>query len=417
MHQDLVAEIDTWAIGHNIGLIRKACGSGVRICAALKANAYGHGVDVVAPALLRAGVEMAAVATIGEAIELRQLGWNRSILCFGPTFAAPNAAIRAERIRAAVEYELTPTVVDGYGLQDLDAEARRQKKPTEFHVKVDTGMGRMGIAPQTAFDLVRWASRFEFARLGGVYTHLATADDRDIEFACRQVSELRALIERLREAGISVPCVHAANSSAVFRMPESHFDMVRPGLAVYGYRASPAFPEAVDLRPTLRLRSHLVLTKHVPAGHAVGYGRTFITSRRSVLGIVPIGYNDGYSRGLSNRGIVGVRGGDAPVVGRVSMDQTVVDLTDVTEARVGDEVVIIDNRPGRPNTVESMAEMLGTVPYEVTCLLGNRVRRVAMYHGAPPSPEERTDAQGVVSASGRAQSPDRDGHGGIEERL
>jgi alanine racemase len=399
MHRDLVAEIETDAIRHNIALIRQACKPGVRLCVALKGNAYGHGVDVIAPVLADASVEMAAVATIGEAIELREIGWARPILCFGPIFAAPSASIRAERIAAAVKYDLTPTVVDGYGLRDLDAEARRQGRQVSFHVKVDTGMGRMGIAPHTAFDLIRWAARFSHARLEGLYTHLGTADEGDLDFARAQLAQLHELTRWLAAEGIGVPLVHAANSSAIFMLPESHFDMVRPGLAVYGYRSSRHWPDAVALRPSLRLRSHLVLTKQVPAGHAVGYGRTFVTARPTILGIVPIGYNDGYSRSLSNRGVMGLPIGDAPVVGRVSMDQTILDLTDLPDAKVGDEVTIIDNRVGRPNSVESLADLLGTVPYEITCLLGNRVHRTAVRPGGEGLAQEVLDVSGAVSTA------------------
>ncbi len=396
MDRDVVAEINTDAITHNLGLVRKVCHPSVQVCVALKANAYGHGVDVVAPVLLEAGVEMVAVATIGEALELRQLGWDRPILCFGPTFAAASSRERSARIAAVVEHGLAPTVVDGYGLRDLQAEAERRGRCVDYHVKVDTGMGRMGIAPDTAYDLIRRAARLDRVQLAGVYTHLATADEADLEFARHQLAWLGNLIERLAAVGIRVPLVHAANSSAIFMLPESHLDMVRPGLVVYGCRPSRHWPGDGELRPALRLRSHLVLTKRVPAGHSVGYGRTFVTKRPSVLGIVPVGYNDGYSRSLSNRGIMGLAGGDAPVVGRVSMDQTVLDLTDLPGARVGDEVIIIDDRPGRPNTVEAIAEQLDTTPHEVTCLLGNRVRRVAVRRSGGEPVEENADAQGTV---------------------
>jgi alanine racemase len=262
----------------------------------------------------------------------------------------------------------------------------------------------MGIAPDTALNLIHRGMAFEHARLAGVYTHLASADEADLEFARHQLAWLANLIERLAAIGIRVPLVHAANSSAIFRLPESHFDMVRPGLAVYGCRPSCHLPGTVRLRPALRLKSHLVLTKHVPAGHSVGYGRSFITERPSVLGIVPIGYNDGYARALSNRGIMGVAaaGGpqrDAPVVGRVSMDQTVLDLTDLHGARVGDEVVVIDDQADRPNTIEAVAELLGTVPYEVMSLLGNRVGRVAVRREDGGPTKERTDAERAVPTS------------------
>lgn len=405
MHRDIVAEINLCALRENLALIRRACGPHVRLCVALKGNAYGHGVDVVAPALQEAGVEMASVATIGEALELRELGWRRGILCFGPTFAADTPTERAERIAAVVAHDLTPTIVDGYGLRDLSDEADRQDKTVDYHVKVDTGMGRMGIAPDTAFDLIRSARQHPRARLAGVYTHLATADEADLEFARHQLAWLTNLVERLAAAGVPVPLVHTANSSAIMMLPESHFDMVRPGLAVYGCRPSAHWPDDQRLRPVLRLRSHLVFVKQVPAGHSVGYGRTFITSRPSVLGIVPVGYNDGYLRSLSNRGMMGIApggsvGGMVPVVGRVSMDQTVLDLTDLPGARVGDEVVIIDDRPEQSHSVESLAKLLNTVPYEVTVMLGNRVRRVAVERAADMPSQEGTYAERAVRASG-----------------
>ncbi|HUW81854.1 MAG TPA: alanine racemase [Phycisphaerae bacterium] len=381
MHRDLIAEIDTDAIEHNVGLIRRHCGAHIRICAAIKANAYGHGVGVVAPALDRAGVDMAAVATIGEAIELRGLGWRRPILCVGPVFAAPSAAERAERIEAAVRYDLTVTIVDGYGARDLDEAAGRQRKHVRFHVKVDTGMGRMGIAPATALDLIPKVACLPNIELEGVYTHLATADQEDRSFARAQLSQFRQLVDALRGGGVSVPLCHAANSSAALFMPESRFDMVRPGLSLYGHLASQQAQAPLPLRAALRLVSHLVLTKRVPPGQAVGYGCTFRTQRESLLGVVPIGYNDGYLRVLSNRACMGVAGAYAPVVGLISMDQTVLDLTDLEAAgsapRVGDEVIIIDEKPDRPNSVEALARMMDTVPYEVTCLLGNRVARIA----------------------------------------
>jgi alanine racemase len=382
MHRDLIAEIDTDAIQHNVGLIRQHCGPGVRICAALKANAYGHGISVVAPTLDRAGVDMAAVATIGEAIELRALGWRRPVLCLGPVFAAPTAAERAERIDAAVRYDLTVTIVDGYGARDLNEAAGRQKKHARFHVKVDTGMGRMGIAPATALDLIEKIDGLPNISLDGVYTHLATADESDKSFAHKQLRVFGELVAALREMGISVPLCHVANSSATLSLPESWCDMVRPGIILYGHLPNQDVKTNLPLRPALRLVSHLVLTKRVAAGHSVGYGRTFIASRDSLLGIVPIGYNDGYLRCLSNRAVVGVAGGYAPVVGQTSMDQTVVDLTDLAvrngeRPRVGDTVVVIDDQSDRPNSVPALAELMKTVPYEVTCLLGNRVARVA----------------------------------------
>jgi alanine racemase len=197
--------------------------------------------------------------------------------------------------------------------------------------------------------------------------------------ANEQMTAFAGVVTRLRAAGLQVPLLHLANSAAAIYLPETHYNMVRPGLAIYGYQPRDSATSAVALRPSLRLVSHLVLVKQVPAGHAVGYGRTFVTRRPSVLGVVPIGYNDGYLRALSNRATMGLPAGDAPVVGAISMDQTMIDLTDLMAhdppPKVGDEVVIIDNHRSRPNSVESLARLLGTLAYEVTCLLGNRVAR------------------------------------------
>jgi alanine racemase len=299
----------------------------------------------------------------------------------GPVFAAPSAAERAERIEAAVRYDLTVTIVDGYGARDLNDAAGRQKKHARFHVKVDTGMGRMGIAPATAFDLIPKVACLPNIELEGVYTHLATADQQDRGFAREQLTQFRQLIDALRGSGVPVPLCHAANSNAAIFIPESRFDMIRPGVSLYGHLAGQRAPTPLPLRPALRLVSHLVLTKQVPAGQPVGYGCTFRTQRESLLGVVPVGYNDGYLRVLSNRACMGVAGGYAPVVGLISMDQTVLDLTDLEAAgsapHVGDEVIIIDDQADKPNSVEALARLMDTVPYEVTCLLGNRVARIA----------------------------------------
>ena len=381
MHRDLIAEIDTDAIEHNVRAIRRHCGPAVRICAALKANAYGHGVALVGQALDRAGVDMAAVATIGEAIELRTLGWRRPILCLGPVFAAPTPAERGDRIEAAVRYDLTVTLVDGYGARDLNEAARRQKKRARFHVMVDTGMGRLGIAPATAVDLIRHVLELDHVQFEGLFTHFATADDEDAGFVREQLRVFEDLTARLRREGLPVPLRHAANSSATLHVPESWMDMVRPGIILYGLMPNQRVRTDLDFRPALRLVSHLVLTKVVPAGHSIGYGRTFVTQRQTLLGVVPIGYNDGYLRCLSNRTVMGVGSGYAPVVGRISMDQTMLDLTDVAATgkppRVGDEVVIIDSRADAPNSVAALADSMDTLTSEVTCLLGNRVARVA----------------------------------------
>jgi len=394
-HRDIVARINLDALRHNVALLRSACRQSVRLCAALKANAYGHGVKVVAPALDEAGADMAAVATLSEALELREIGWAKPILLFGPIFADGNPASRADRLSAAVAFDLTVTVVDFYGARDLAREACRQRKVARCHIKVDTGMGRMGISPAAAVELAERIRDLPGLRLEGLYSHLATADMADKSFCHEQLAVFRQTIARLRQAGIAPRIVHAAATAALLDLPESHFDMVRPGIGLYGLLPSDEVANRLPLRPVLKLVSRLVLVKRVKPGQTVGYGRTWRAERPSVLGIVPIGYHDGYLRALSNRAVMTVRGRHAPVVGRISMDQTVLDLTDIPDARVGDEVVVISDDPAEPNSVYGLARIMGTIPYEVTALLGNRVARVAVQ--APDRTTARTPAEPAAS--------------------
>jgi alanine racemase len=351
----IVAEVNRAAVRHNVALLRDAVGPGVRVCPVVKANAYGHDVRCVLPAIRDAGVTIVAVATLEEAVELRRLKW-------------------AEAVRRNV----TCTVLAVDEAEALGAAARDAGTVAKVHVKLDTGMGRAGRSAQTAADLIAALRAVGGIVIEGVYTHFATADEADLSFVDEQLAAFHDAT-----AGLGVPVRHAANSAAVFRLPASHFELVRPGLSVYGYWPNPAVEPPVPLRPTMRVVSWLTDVKRLPPGHSVGYGRTFVTRRDSVIGLVPIGYEDGYLRRLSNRAVMIVRAGTAdaahvPVVGRVSMDQTVVDVTEVREPRAGEPVVVIDDDPAAPNSVRALARLMDTIPYEVTCGLGRRIRRVAV---------------------------------------
>jgi alanine racemase len=376
MHRDLVAEINTDALLGNAAAVRSICGPAVSCCAVVKSNAYGHEAGIVGPVLERAGITTAAVATISEALSLRDAGFTGGVLCFGPLFSAPTERERTERIAAAVAFDLTPTLVDGRGLRDLDAAGRRYGRRVGVHINVDTGMSRLGVSPTTAVRLAHEVARLDHVTLAGLYTHLANADLADLSSARAQLAVFANVAGQLRAASMSPAILHAANSAGLMRLAESRLDMVRPGLLLYGCVPAPTVMRPAGLRPVLRLRSRLVMVKRVPAGTPVGYGGTFVTRRESIIGVVPIGYNDGYLRGLSNRAVMGLPYGDAPVIGAISMDQCVLDLTGLTGAAVGDPVVIIDDLPERPNSLESLAAILGTIPYELACLLGNRIRRV-----------------------------------------
>ena len=377
----LVAQIELAAVEHNCRVLRSLTPPGCRMCVAVKANAYGHGIEVVLPALRRARADMLGVATIAEARQLRDLGWSGPILLFGSELSVYAGKHKSEQARWLVKNEVGVTLTSRQDMEELAAAARAEGRTAHVHLKLDSGMSRMGVSEDPMFELIEAARADRFLDVEGLYTHFATADD-DMAFAEGQLGRFKAFVERLRAAGETVPMLHAANSAAIINLPDSHFDMIRPGISVYGYHTSPAMTNRPDLRPVMRVVSYLTLVKRIPAGSGVGYGCTFRAAEDTLVGLVPIGYADGYNRRLSNAGKMIVADRVVPVVGRVSMDQTVVDLTvpekEGVEVSPGTEVIVIDNDRDSPNSVEALAVQLGTIPYEITTLLGPRVVRVAV---------------------------------------
>lgn len=375
MRSDLQARIDTRKLADNFRALKGCCRAGVKLCAPLKANAYGHGVEIVAPVLHDAGADFAAVATVVEALELRRLGWERPILVLGNVLAIGDFEERRDRLDAVVRHRLTLTLADEETVSVL-AKANLQY-PLEVHLKIDTGMGRMGVLPDCAAQLVQSIRTVQSLRLAGVYSHFATADFKNLDLAQRQLAIFQQSLSRLGDILPRGVIRHMANSAATITLPEAHFDMVRPGLALYGYPPADHTTQRVQLQPVLRLVSHLTAVKDLPAGHCVGYGQTFTTQRPTRLGIVPIGYFDGFLRGLSNAAVVSTAAGEAPVVGRISMDQLAVDLTDLPGTPLGAEITLISDNPNHLNSVVAIAKRLNTIPYEITCLLGQRIDRVS----------------------------------------
>lgn len=376
MRSDLIAQINPDALMHNVDALRANCAPRVRLCAPLKADAYGHGLRVVAPILQSVGVDFAIVATVVEAIELRHLNWRGEILLLGNVLAVRDETERSDRIDAIIEHELAVTITDANAIDHL--EKTRPVRPIPVHLKIDTGMGRMGVLPGDAPPLVERINKSRAIRLAGIYSHFATADFQLTEIADHQQSAFQTLVKSLRPQLPSDCIVHLANSAATITRPDAHYDMVRPGLALYGYAPAGYMREQIELRPILRLVSHLSAIKTLPPNHCVGYGQTFTTKRETRLGIVPLGYFDGFLRRLSNNAVVGTPHGPAPVVGRISMDQLAVDLTDLPSLSLGDEITLIDPDPNAENSVESLARRLETIPYEVTCCLGARIDRIVM---------------------------------------
>ena len=355
------AEIDLAAFDHNVAAIAASLPSPVKLIAVLKANGYGHGAVDLARRCTPDRVSMIAVALLEEAVELRRAGIVLPLLVLGP--------VTEQGIAVALDQDITLGVP---GPEELELVVRAAKdREISIHLKIDSGMGRMGVI-ETELPRVAELLRNSRVRLEALYTHLANADDPQDPFTDEQIARFQSLVETLREAGLSAPRHHVANSAATMR-GITPGDFVRVGLALYGAQPLER-PRAGEtpLRPVMRWRTEIARLKELPPGSAIGYGTTFRTVRPSRIATLPVGYADGYDRRLSNRGEVLVRGCRAPVVGRVSMDLVTIDVTDVPGAAVGDEVVLL----GDGISVEELAAKLDTISYEVFCGISARVPRV-----------------------------------------
>lgn len=374
MHNYIKAEISAAAVRANFAVLRDCVGPRVKICAVVKANAYGHGQNL----LLELMAELAdwlGVATPAEALHLREIGYDGPILVF---FAActdnpqPNLARTLDEL---IRKRVTLTIASQVELDLLTKATRRTETTAEVHVMVDTGMTRSGLPPDDVPGLMRQIRLAPAIDITGIYTHLACADETDKTSARRQLACFEQVLDTCGIDDGSGILRHAASSAAVLDLPEAHYDMVRPGVAVYGYLPSDQMHNRLPLKPALRLTAHVIQTKTVPAGTRVGYGQTYEFQRESRVGLVPVGYADGYMRSLSGKAIMRIAGQDVPIRGRVSMDQTTVDITDHPTAKVGDEVEIISPDPAAANSVENLARLAGTIPYEIICRLGDRMQR------------------------------------------
>ncbi|MFP4053785.1 MAG: alanine racemase [Phycisphaerae bacterium] len=367
----LRADVSASAVRHNLGLLRRCLTPGVKLCAVVKADCYGHGQDLLLD-LLSGGADFLAVATPEEALHLRSRGYTGPILVFFSACAYANGKELQEAVAELIARKVTLTVAQPEEIAAVAAAAAVVDAPAEVHVKVDSGMTRSGVLPDQApamFQALRSEKRI---RLTGIYTHFATADAGDKAFTLQQLERFQEVVDA---AGARDVCLHAANSAATIDLPVTHLDMVRPGIALYGYAPSDEMHNDLPLQPCLRLTAKLMQVKDVPAGSQAGYGRTFTFDADARVGLVPVGYGDGYLRCLGGQATMRVRGVDVPIRGRVAMDQTLIDLSAVPEASVGDEVEIISPQPNAPHSVANLARLAGTIPYEVTCRLGSRVRR------------------------------------------
>jgi alanine racemase len=368
-------EVDLDRFAANLRLIRALVGPDCGIFLVVKADAYGHGAIEIAEAAEREGASVLGVATLHEGIQLRQAGCRLPIVVLSPLLTS--------EIEEAVAHALDPTVADLEFARALSAAAAAAEQSVRCHVEIDTGMGRTGVLETEAEEFLVALSQLPRLRLASVFTHFPDADGADLDFARGQAARFRAIAAALARRGIAPPRLHAANSAGTLNVPEARLDWVRVGLLAYGHQ--PPHTQPLDgLRPVMALKSRVVQIRELPMGHPISYGRTFQAPRASRIGVVPVGYGHGYSWLLSNRGLVGVAGARAPIVGRVTMDLTMIDLTDVPAARVGDEVVMFDGQSDAASpSLEEVARWSETLPYEIMCTLGKRVTRIYVRAGRP----------------------------------
>lgn len=363
-----VAEVSLSALRHNCRRVRELVGPAVAVMAVVKADAYGHGAVAGARAFLEAGAAMLGVSTVEEGAEIRRAGVGAPLVVLGGVFPGEEAA--------AVGHDLAAAVWSLEGARALAGRARAEGRVARVHLKVNTGMTRLGVDVAEVADVAAALAEIPGLELAGVFSHFASADAVDTASARAQIDRFRAALAALAAAGRAPALVHLANSAAVLTAPAAHFAMVRPGIMLYGYAPAPHLTASARLRPALRLRTAVAQVRRVPTGTPVGYGGTFVTARPSTIAVVPVGYADGYHRLASNRAAVLVRGQRVPVAGRVCMDHTMIDVTDAGDVAPGEPVVLI----GRQGEAEIGADELGgwceTISYEMLTAIGRRVRRV-----------------------------------------
>ena len=361
-----VVEIDVSAFAYNIRAVRAHLTASCELMAVVKANAYGHGAVALAAPALQAGATWLAVARCAEGIELRIHGIDAPILLLGPVWP--------DEVDAILAYRLTPVIGSLEDARLLQQRAQKHGHPVQVHVNIDTGMGRLGLLPEGVSALLDEMGALTYLRWQGVMTHMATADLPDGRVLREQWHRFCQVVERLASHGVRPAYIHAANSAALYRFPQTHGHLVRAGLALYGAHPFEA-REAEVLRPVLSWKTRLARVETFVAGCGISYGHTFITSRCSRIGTLPVGYADGLCRRLSNIGEVLVRGRRAPIVGQVTMDMCMIDVTDIPQAHMGDEAVLIGVQGEDRVTVEAMAAQCDQIPYEVLCAISARVPR------------------------------------------
>ncbi|GFN22040.1 alanine racemase [Thermanaeromonas sp. C210] len=372
MSRPVWAEIDLRAIAHNTRQLKNLLAPRTELMAVVKANAYGHGAVPVARTALANGASWLGVATVDEAVELRRAGVGAPILILG--------YLSLEDAPIIVKEDISQTVFNLEQARALSRAASAAGRTAKIHLKIDTGMGRLGVFPEEALEVARAICGLPGVVLEGIFTHFANADALDKTYTWQQLKTFERILQELERAGINIPWKHAANSGAILDLPATHFNLVRAGISLYGHYPSEEVDRGrLELQPAMAFKTRVILVKEVPPGSYISYGCTYCAPRPTRVATLPVGYADGFSRLLSNRGEVLVRGRRAPVIGRVCMDYCMIDVTAIPGVQVGDEVVLFGRQGEAVLPAEEVAGRLGTVNYEVLCMVSHRVPRVYLY--------------------------------------
>ena len=369
-------EVNLDAIAQNVKNIKKLIGKKKELMAVVKGNAYGHDILEISSVVLENGATRLAVARLEEAIFLRKAGITVPILVLGLTLK-PQA-------ESLVSYDITPTVCEFEMIEKLSELAVQMNKMAKIHLKVDTGMGRIGIFPDDVLRFIKRIKTLKKVEIEGIFTHFSVADEKDKFYTEEQFRKFIEILTILEKEGIKIPIKHVGNSATLLDLPHMWLDMVRPGLAIYGLYPSKEVKKTINLIPAQQFKTKIVFIKELPRGESISYGRTYITKRRMRVASLPVGYADGYNRLLSNQGEVLVRGQRVPIIGRVCMDQCMIDVTNLTQVEIGDEVVLWGRQGEEMITVEEIAQKIRTINYEIVHLPDKkRVPKLFIKDGKP----------------------------------
>lgn len=366
----ICARINLDNIAYNVECIQKKLPKDVEIMAVIKADGYGHGAVQVAKTLKKQGINSFAVATVDEAVELREQCIDGRILILGYVFP--------QDLSEVIEYDITSTVFSYEAAQQLSRIAMTENRTAKIHIKLDTGMGRIGFLPdENSFLEIEKISKLPNIKIEGLFTHFARADEKDKTSMNHQIEIFDEFAKRLKKSGVNIPILHYCNSAAVMEKKDGFLNMVRAGIMIYGlYPSNEVSRDEFKLKPAMSLESHISNVKEVGPGFTVSYGSTFVTDRNSIIATVPVGYADGYSRLLSNKGRVIVNGEYAPIIGRICMDQFMIDVTDIPNVRRSDTVTLFGRQGDKEISVDEIAEIAGTINYEIVCDINKRVPRI-----------------------------------------